>query len=133
MKSHNQEEAKTMKRALIIEDNEDNMVLITRLLQKAGYQTLEAVTGRQGFEMARRERPDFILLDIQLPDIEGTEVLKLIRESEIGVSIPVIAVTSFAMSGDRERLLAAGCDGYLEKPIDPKNVIHKIRKITGES
>lgn len=122
-----------MKRALVIEDNQDNMVLITRLLQKAGYQTLEAMTGREGFEMALRERPDFILLDIQLPDIPGTEVLKLIRESEIGFSIPIIAVTSFAMSGDRERLLEAGCDGYLEKPIDPKLIIQQIKKIVGES
>jgi CheY-like chemotaxis protein len=121
-----------MKRALVIEDNQDNMVLITRLLQKAGYQTLEAITGREGFEMALRERPDFILLDIQLPDIPGTEVLKLIRESEIGVSIPVIAVTSFAMSGDRERLLESGCDGYLEKPIDPKLIIQQVKKIIGE-
>ncbi len=121
-----------MKRALIIEDNPDNMVLITRLLHKAGYQTLEATNGRTGFEMALKEKPDFILLDIQLPDILGTEVLKLIRESEIGTSIPVIAVTSFAMAGDRERLLSAGCDGYLEKPINPTLVIDQIKKILGE-
>ena len=122
-----------MKRALVIEDNPDNMVLITRLLQKAGYQTIEATTGRKGFEKALKDRPDFILLDIQLPDILGTDVLKLIRESEIGNSIPVIAVTSFAMSGDRERLLAAGCDGYLEKPIDPTRVIKQIKMIVGEN
>lgn len=121
-----------MKKALVIEDNPDNMVLITRLLNKAGYQTLEAITGREGFKIALQEKPDFILLDIQLPDILGTEVLKLIRESEIGVSIPIIAVTSFAMSGDREKLLAAGCDGYLEKPIDIKLVIQQIKKILGE-
>jgi CheY-like chemotaxis protein len=102
------------------------------LLHKAGYQTLEAVNGNEGFEMALKERPDFILLDIQLPDILGTEVLKLIRESEIGPSIPVIAVTSFAMSGDREKLLAAGCDGYLEKPIDPIHIIQQIKEIIGE-
>lgn len=122
-----------MKRALIIEDNPDNMVLITRLLQKAGYTTLEAATGGEGVAAALRERPDFILLDIQLPDIPGTEVLKRIRESEIGVSIPIIAVTSYAMSGDRERLLAEGCDGYLEKPIDPVQIIHQIKKIIGET
>ena len=86
-----------MKRALIIEDNPDNMVLITRLLQKAGYETVEAITGREGYEKALEDKPDFILLDIQLPDILGTEVLKLIRKSEIGNSIPVIAVTSFAV------------------------------------
>ena len=122
-----------MKRALVIEDNPDNMVLITRLLKKAGYRTIEAVTGREGFEQACKEKPDFILLDIQLPDILGTEVLQLIRESEIGTSIPVIAVTSFAMSGDRERLLSAGCDGYLEKPIDPTRIIQQIKKIIGDA
>jgi len=121
-----------MKRALVIEDNQDNMVLITRLLNKAGYRTLEAMTGRAGVDMALKERPDFILLDIQLPDILGTEVLRLLRESEIGVGIPVIAVTSFAMAGDRERLLEAGCDGYLEKPIDPKLIIQQIKKIIGD-
>ena len=122
-----------MKTALIIEDNPDNMVLITRLLEKSGYRTLQAVTGMEGFEMALQERPDFIILDIQLPDIEGTEVLRKIRSSEIGDSIPVIAMTSYAMSGDREKLLSAGCDGYIEKPIDPERVISQIRRLTGET
>ena len=122
-----------MKTALIIEDNPDNMVLITRLLEKSGYRTLQAVTGMEGFEMALQERPDFIILDIQLPDIEGTEVLRKIRSSEIGVGIPVIAMTSYAMSGDREKLLSAGCDGYIEKPIDPERVISQIRRLTGET
>ncbi len=81
--------------------------------------------------MALRQRPDFIILDIQLPDIDGMEVLRRIRASEIGDSIPVIAVTSFAMAGDRERLLAAGCDEYIEKPIDPQRVISQIRRIIG--
>jgi CheY-like chemotaxis protein len=122
-----------MKTALIIEDNPDNMVLITRFLEKFGYRTLQAVTGMGGFEMALQKRPDFIILDIQLPDIEGTEVLRKIRSSEIGNSIPVIAMTSYAMSGDRERLLSAGCDGYIEKPIDPERVISQIRHLTGET
>jgi two-component system, cell cycle response regulator DivK len=122
-----------MKTALIIDDNPDNMVLITRFLEKFGYRTLQAVTGMEGFEMALQKRPDFIILDIQLPDIEGTEVLRKIRSSEIGTSIPVIAMTSYAMSGDRERLLSAGCDGYIEKPIDPERVISQIRQLTGET
>ena len=95
-----------MKTALIIEDNPDNMVLITRFLEKFGYRTLQAVTGMEGFAMALQKRPDFIILDIQLPDIEGTEVLRKIRSSEVGNSIPVITMTSYAMSGDRERLLS---------------------------
>jgi len=121
-----------MKTALIIEDNEDNMVLITKLLRKGGYKMIPAENGRRGYEIALQHRPDFILLDIQLPDIEGTEVLKMIRSSDIGKSIPIIAVTSYAMSGDRERLLAAGCDGYIEKPIDPLKIIDQIRQVTGE-
>ncbi|MDD2335617.1 MAG: response regulator [Geobacteraceae bacterium] len=121
-----------MKTALIIEDNEDNMRLITLLLEKSAYLTLQAFTGMGGYEIALQKKPDFIILDIQLPDIEGTEVLQKIRTSEIGNSIPVIAMTSYAMSGDRERLLAAGCDGYIEKPIDPERVIAQIRSVIGE-
>lgn len=121
-----------MKTALIIEDNPDNMVLITRFLEKFGYRILQAITGIEGFEVALKERPDFIILDIQLPDIEGTEVLRKIRSSEIGNSIPIIAITSYAMAGDKERLLSAGCDGYIEKPIDPDRVISQIRQLTGE-
>lgn len=121
-----------MKTALIIEDNPDNMVLITRLLEKAGYLTLQAVTGMDGCDMALQKRPDFIILDIQLPDMNGTEVLRKIRDSEIGNSIMVIAMTSYAMAGDREKLLAAGCDGYIEKPVDPARVISQIKSFIGE-
>lgn len=120
-----------MKTALVIEDQPDNMVLITRLLEKHGFRTLSACTGTEGIELALRQRPDFIILDIQLPDMNGTEVLARIR-AEIGSGIAVIAMTSFAMAGDRERLLAAGCDGYIEKPINPKLVIRQIRNVIGE-
>lgn len=122
-----------MKTALIIEDNEDNMVLMTKLLKKSGYRTIQAETGKKGYDLALSHRPDFILLDIQLPDIEGTEVVRMIRESEIGDTIPVIAVTSYAMAGDRERLLARGCDGYIEKPVDPLNVLQQIKTFIGET
>jgi len=119
-----------MKTALVIEDNIDNMVLITRFLKKFGYETLQAFSGKEGFEMALKHRPDFVILDIQLPDIEGTEVLKMIRTSDIGETIPIIAMTAYAMAGDKANLLAAGCDGYIEKPIDPERVISQIRRIT---
>jgi len=118
--------------ALVIEDNENNMELITFILESNGYQVIQAVNGREGFACALRDRPDFILLDIQLPDILGTEVLAMIRDSEIGTSIPIIAVTSFAMAGDQERLLTAGCDGYIEKPIDPMQFIIQIEKVIGK-
>ncbi len=117
-----------MSRALIIEDNENNMALVTFLLEHHGYTTLRAMTGLEGVERALRDDPDFIILDIQLPDIPGTEVLSRIRAAQRR-HIPVIAMTSFAMSGDRERLLEAGCDGYIEKPIDPMNVVDQIRSV----
>ena len=121
-----------MQTALIIEDNPDNMVLITRLLEKAGYQTIPAITGKEGVEKTIQHMPNFIILDIQLPDIDGREVLRRIREFETCAAIPIIAITSYAMSGDREKLLAAGCDGYIEKPIDPLRVISQIQQVTGE-
>lgn len=85
-----------------------------------------------GIELPIRERPDFILLDIQLPDMDGLEVLKELRKSEIDGEIPFIAITSYAMSGDRERLIEAGCNGYMEKPIDTVTIINQIWGITGE-
>ena len=121
-----------MKTGLVIEDNEDNMMLITRLLKKAGYAALWAPTGGKGLEMAQTDQPDFILLDIQLPDIDGTEVLHRLRSEEYGKSIPVIVVTSYAMAGDRERFMTAGASAYLEKPIDPLRVIDQIRNVVGQ-
>lgn len=121
-----------MKTALVIEDNENNMELITFILKSAGYTTITAETGLDGFNKVKSEKPDFVILDIQLPDIEGTNVLKMIRNDESIRQIPVIAVTSYAMSGDRERLLASGCDGYIEKPIDPEFIIDHIKSIIGD-
>ena len=121
-----------MKKVLVIEDNQDNMKLITFILEKNGFNTITAENGKKGIELALKEKPDFILLDIQLPDMDGVEVLKAIRESEIDENIPIIAVTSYAMSGDRDRLLALGCTGYIEKPINPETVIGEIRQIMEE-
>jgi two-component system, cell cycle response regulator DivK len=121
-----------VQKALVIEDNEDNMNLITFILHKNGYRTVWAENGRKGVELAVKEKPAFIVLDIQLPDISGFEVLPLIRRSEVGSRVPIIAMTSYAMSGDREKLLKAGCTGYIEKPIDPETVMAEIRKIIGE-
>ena len=121
-----------MATALIIEDNEDNRVSMTIILESGGYTVIKAETGLDGYQKAVEEKPDFILLDIQLPDIDGTEVLQRLRSNEVTRDIPVIASTSYAMSGDRERLLKAGCDGYLEKPIDPSRVLSQIKNILGE-
>lgn len=118
-----------MAKALIIEDTPDNMELIRFILEKNGYETLWARTGRQGIDMVLADPPDFIILDIQLPDMDGTEVLKILRSSKRNNGIPIIAMTSYAMSGDREQLLAAGCNGYIEKPIDPMTVMDEIREV----
>jgi two-component system, cell cycle response regulator DivK len=117
--------------ALIIEDHPDNMVLIGRLLEKSGYQTLRAYSGIEGYEMALQEKPDFVIVDVQLPDIDGMEVVCRIR-AELGDDIPVIAMTANALCGERERLLKAGCDCYIEKPIDTSRVISQIRTVIGE-
>lgn len=115
-----------MKRILVIEDNENNMYLMTFLLERKGHLVLKAVTGEQGVEAAVREVPDLILMDIQLPGIDGFEATKRIRASVEAREVPIVAVTSFAMTGDRERLLAAGCNGYIEKPIDPDAIMGQI-------
>ena len=118
-----------MKTALIIEDNDNNMELISIILESGGYQTLKADTGQKGIDLAIEKLPDFIILDIQLPDMYGLEVLKKIRSSKADGHIPIIAMTSHALTGDRETLLAAGCNGYIEKPIDPEKVIGQIQEI----
>ncbi|MBW2049307.1 MAG: response regulator [Deltaproteobacteria bacterium] len=121
-----------MKRVLVVEDNEDNMKLITFILEKGGYETMEARTGEEGIRKAFSELPDFVLLDIQLPDMDGLEVLKALRASEECARTPAIAITSYAMSGDRQRFLQAGCNGYIEKPINPETVMAEIRASVGE-
>lgn len=118
-------------RALIIEDNEDNMELITFILENHGIEAVQAYNGQDGFSLAQTCKPDFILLDIQLPDIPGTEVLRMLRAAPASAKLPVIAVTSYAMAGDRKKLLQAGCDGYIEKPIDPLRIINQINEIVG--
>ena len=121
-----------MKTVLIIEDNENNMELISFILEASSYKVIKADTGLLGQKLALELKPDLVVLDIQLPDIDGTKVLEGIRIFDAGHTIPVIAMTSFAMSGDRESLMAAGCDGYIEKPIDPDRVVSQIEAILGE-
>ncbi len=120
-----------MKKALVVEDNEKNLYLIRYLLENKGYSVIEAKTGREGIAMSLSEKPDFILMDIQLPDINGLEAAKQIRNSKSDGNIPIIAITSYAMVGDREIALQAGCTGYIEKPINPETIIKEIEKICG--
>jgi len=123
------QEGNRFETVLVIEDNDNNMQLIKFLLESAKYKILTAETGKQGLKIAVEEKPDFILLDIQLPDIDGTEVLKQIRASETHTKIPIIAMTAHALSGDREKLIAAGCSGYIEKPLNLEKVLPQIKEI----
>lgn len=115
-----------MKKVLVVEDNEKNMYLISFILEKMGHRVIAAGTGEDGVELAIRERPDLILMDIQLPGIDGVETTRRIREIKDCSAIPIIAITSYAMTGDRERLLATGCNGYIEKPINPETIMGEI-------
>jgi two-component system cell cycle response regulator DivK len=117
-----------MKKILLVEDNETNLYLLRFMLEKAGYQTIEAKNAIAGVELAISEKPDLVIMDIQLPDIDGLEATRRIRASKSGGSIPIVALTSYAMTGDRGRALAAGCTGYIEKPIDPGSFIAEIEK-----
>jgi CheY-like chemotaxis protein len=120
-----------MKKVLVIEDNPDNLRLITYALEHAGYEVISADTGEKGVDLAIRERPFFIVMDINLPGIDGMEATRRIRESEADGSIPIIAITSFAMCGDRDKVMNAGCTAYFEKPIDPLTIVDKIHAVIG--
>lgn len=122
-----------MKKILVVEDNEKNRYLICYIIEKMGHMPITAVTGEEGVALAAREHPDLILMDIQLPGIDGLEATQRIRASKESVSIPIIAVTSYAMSGDRERLLAAGCNGYIEKPINPDTIMDELKVYLAEA
>jgi len=117
-----------MKRILVIEDNENNMYLMRFMLEKHGHKVIEAKDGLSGVAMAIEQKPDLILMDIQLPDINGLEATRRIRKSDIANTIPIVAVTSYAMTGDREKTLEAGCSGYVEKPINPETFIQELKR-----
>ena len=113
---------------LIIEDNEQNLYLMRFLLEKNGFTVIEARDGRKGIEMALTHKPMGILLDIQLPEMDGYAVAAELKKHSEMDKAPIIAVTSYAMVGDRENVLAAGATGYIEKPIDPETFVEEIRK-----
>jgi two-component system cell cycle response regulator DivK len=115
-------------RVLIVEDNEKNMKLVRDVLQATGYSTLEATTGEDAVELALSQAPALVLMDVQLPGIDGVEALERLRQNERTASIPVLALTAQAMSGDRERFLEAGFDGYLAKPVDVGELIEAVRE-----
>ncbi len=120
-----------MKKVLVVEDNKDNLRLITYALQRHGYEVVAAETGAEGVAMAISVKPTFIVMDINLPDFDGFEATRRIRASKANGDIPIVAITSYAMAGDMDRILAAGCTGYFEKPIDPLTIVDKIHHVLG--
>ena len=113
---------------LVVEDNEKNMKLFRDVLLATGHRTLEATTGEQAIRLATAHAPDLVLMDIQLPDIGGVEALGRLRADARTASVPVVALTAQAMEGDRERVLAAGFDGYLSKPVDVAELIATVKR-----
>jgi CheY-like chemotaxis protein len=111
---------------LVIEDNEQNLYLVKYILEKWGYETIAATDGQTGIELADKAKPDLILLDIQLPVMDGYAVAKNLRLNSHLANIPIIAVTSYAMPGDREKAIASGCNGYIEKPINPDTFMAQV-------
>ena len=116
------------KRILVVEDTEDNRQIIRDLLSSVGYELIEATDGAQGVALAQSQHPDLILLDIQLPQMDGYEATRQIRAIPELARTPIIAVTSYALSGDEAKTRAAGCDGYVAKPFSPRQLLAKIRE-----
>lgn len=120
------------KKILVVEDTEDNRQILRDLLGMAGYEMIEAHDGAEGVAMAEQHRPDLILMDIQMPVMDGYEATRRIKAIPALTAIPVVAVTSYALSGDEARTRAAGCDGYIAKPYSPRQMLAKVREILGD-
>ena len=115
-----------IRRILVVEDQEDNRMILRDLLHSAGYEVLEAVDGAEGVRLARAEQPDLILMDIQMPGVDGYQATRSIKAEPGLAAIPIIAVTSYALSGDEEKSRAAGCDDYVAKPFSPRALLAKV-------
>jgi len=118
-----------MAKIVLIEDNPESRYLVTFIMQRAGHSVMSADDGQEGIALARRETPDLILLDIQLPGLDGYRVAEILRDDPEFPSIPIVGVSSFAMPGDRDRALAAGCADYIEKPIDPGQFVGRVEEL----
>ncbi|MFZ2298652.1 MAG: two-component system response regulator [Burkholderiales bacterium RIFCSPLOWO2_12_FULL_64_99] len=116
---------------LLIEDNEQNSYLVSYLLQARGWTIAHAADGPTGLALADQAVPDLVLLDIQLPGMDGHEVARRLRTNPKLTQVPIVAVTSYAMQGDRERCMASGCNGYIEKPIDPDTFAGQVEQFLG--
>ena len=121
------------KRILVVDDNEDNRQILIDLLSTAGYEVIEARTGFDAVTTAEREVPDLVLMDIQLPGMDGLEATRRIKAQPALAAIPVIAVTSYALSGDDRKAADAGCDGYVTKPYSPRALLAQVRTILADA
>ena len=122
-----------MPKILLVEDNEVNRDMLSRRLEKRGYQMVVAVDGKQGVALAQSELPDLILMDMSLPEIDGWEATRQVKASDVTRHIPVLALTAHAMAGDREKCLAAGCNEYDTKPIQLPRLLEKIEALLGKT
>ena len=113
---------------LIVEDEPKNLTLFRDLLQRFGYVTIEATNGRDGVELAKAHVPDLILMDIQLPVMDGLEATRILKQDAKTRDIPILALTSYAMKGDRDKILQAGCDGYLAKPVNVRELLDMVTR-----
>ena len=120
-----------MRRILLVEDNEMNRDMLSRRLIKRGYEVTIAIDGKEGVDMAKADRSDIILLDMSLPILDGWEVARILKAESTTAGIPIIALTAHALSGDKEKALAAGCDDYDTKPVDLKRLLAKIESHLG--
>jgi two-component system, cell cycle response regulator DivK len=120
-----------MRRILLVEDNEFNRDMLSKRLRHRGYEVILASNGRQGIDMARSGKPDVVLMDLSLPEIDGWQVTRLLKDDAETRDIPVVALTAHAMLGDREKALEAGCDDYTTKPIDLPLLVGMIERLTG--
>lgn len=111
---------------LIVEDDPKSRKLFRDLLQVSGYKTIEAVDGKEGVKLAKEGKPDLILMDIQMPVMDGIEAIKILKSDDGTRDIPIIAITSYAMKGDQRRIREAGCDGYITKPVDTREFLKKV-------
>ena len=117
-----------IKIVLIVEDNIKNLRLVNDIMESQGYQTLQASGGYEGIKLARSEKPDLIIMDIQMPDIDGIQVTRILKSERETAAIPIIALTAMVMKGDKEKIIDAGCDGYLQKPIRFDALINTVKQ-----
>ena len=119
------------KKILVVDDNEKNRYLISFILEKNGIEVVTANDGLEGVETARKQQVDLIIMDIKMPKMDGYEATRMVKKLEGYQSVPIIALTSYAMAGDEKKAMDAGCDGYVSKPIDPETIMDEIRKYLG--